>query len=71
MAASAVIPFVLDKSGNSVTGQPFDQYNRTNAGDPTGSITPLYAGERILDTTNGTLYQALGLLSSTWVQITI
>lgn len=70
MAASAPIPFVLDKSGNSVTSKPFDQYNRTNAGDPTGSITPEYAGERILDTTNGTLYQALGLVNSTWVQIT-
>jgi len=50
---------------------PFDQYNRTNAGDPTGSVTPQYAGERILDTTNGTLYQALGTANSTWVQITI
>lgn len=63
--------FVADKSGNNPTDKPFDHYNRTNAGDPTGSLTPQYAGERVLDTTNGVLYQALGVANSTWVQITI
>ena len=62
---------VADKSNNNPTDKPWDHYNRTNAGDPTGSVTPQYAGERVLDTTNGTLYQALGTVSNTWVQITI
>lgn len=63
--------FTADLSTNVPTDKPFDQYNRSNAGDPTGSVTPQYAGERMLDTTNGTLYQALGTLSSSWVQITV
>lgn len=71
MAASLPIDFVKDLSGNNVQSAPFDKHNRTNAGDPTGSITPAYAGERILDITNGTLYQALGTSSNSWVQITI
>ena len=63
--------FVADKSGNSPTDKPFDHYNRSNAGDPTGVITPQYAGERLLDTTNGTLYQALGVVAGSWVQLTV
>lgn len=68
---SSVMTFVYNKGGDNVQDKPFDQYNRTNAGDPTGSVTPQYAGERILDTTNGTLYQALGAASSSWVQLTV
>lgn len=63
--------FTADLSGNNPTDKPFDQYNRTNAGDPTGSLTPQYAGERVVDITNGTLYQALGTTSNTWVQVTV
>lgn len=62
---------VANLSGNTPLDKPWDHYNRTNAGDPTGSVTPQYAGERILDTTNGTLYQALGTANSTWVQLTV
>jgi len=62
--------WVIDKSGANPTDKPFDQYNRTNAGSPLGSVTPQYAGERVLDTTNGVLYEALGVTNSTWVQVT-
>lgn len=61
--------WVADKSGANQTDRPYDHYNRTNAGDPTNTLAPSFAGERVMDTTNGTLYQALGTVSSTWVVV--
>lgn len=45
-------------------------YNRTNAGEPNGSITPLFLGEMILDTTNNILWKSLSLANSSWVALT-
>jgi hypothetical protein len=44
--------------------------NRTNAGEPNGSLTPQFAGEIVLDTTNNALWKAVGTLSNTWVTLT-
>jgi hypothetical protein len=49
--------------------------NRTNAGEPNGSITPQFAGEIILDTTNNCLWKAdplpsAGLTNNCWVALT-
>jgi hypothetical protein len=57
---------VADKSGNNPTDKPFTHYNRTNAGTPQATLVPQYAGERVLDITNGIMYQAVGLTNNTW-----
>lgn len=55
-------------------GYPIDRnycsYNRTNAGEPNGSITPQYVDEMILDTTNNILWKALSTANSSWVALT-
>lgn len=45
-------------------------YNRTNAGEPNGSVTPLFVGEMILDTTNNILWKSLSAANSSWVALT-
>lgn len=47
---------------------PFKHYNRTTATPPIGALTPLYAGERVLDTVLGKQHMALGTTSATWVE---
>lgn len=60
-----------DLSSNVQTDVPFNYPNRTNAGEPNGSITPLYAGEIMLDTTNNCLWKGLNTTSNTsWVALT-
>ena len=49
--------------------------NRGNAGEPNGVLTPLYAGEIILDITNNCLWKSCplagGILSNqSWVALT-
>lgn len=63
--------WVPEKSAQGFVDKPFKHYNRTNAGSPQNSVTPQYAGERILDTTNGKQYQALGPTNSTWVEAVV
>lgn len=53
-----------------VTDDPLTDYNRENAGDPQGSVTPEYKGEIILDTTNGAYYVATDLTSDSWIPAT-
>lgn len=45
-------------------------YSRTNAGEPNGSLTPAFAGEIVLDTTNNAVWKALGTGNTTWVALT-
>lgn len=63
---------IVANKGN--TGEPIDPTycgaNRTNAGEPNGTITPVYAGEMILDTTNNILWKSLSLANSSWVALT-
>lgn len=70
LAWRSAMTFVTDRSGNTPTDKPFDHYNRTNAGEPNGSVTPQYAGERILDTTNNCIWEAQGVANNTWVALT-
>lgn len=44
--------------------------NRTNGGEPNGSLTPEYAGELVLDTTNSTMWKAIGLTNTSWIMMT-
>lgn len=48
----------------------YDSYNRTNAGEPNGTITPAFVGETILDTTNNILWKSLSLANNSWVALT-
>jgi len=57
---------VADLSGIATLDKPLTTENRSNAGTPLASVTPQFAGEIILDTTNGKLYQAQTLLNSGW-----
>lgn len=60
----------VDLSGNRVgVDYKLTSYNRTNAGDPNGSVTPLFSGEIILDTTNKKMWQAQGIANNTYVEI--
>ncbi|HEY6019543.1 MAG TPA: hypothetical protein VIY48_06470 [Candidatus Paceibacterota bacterium] len=45
-------------------------YNRTLAGEPNGSTTPLFVDEMILDTTRNILWKALSLSNNSWVALT-
>lgn len=62
---------VADLSGNNpIVDKSFVSYNRVNAGEPNGSVTPQYAGEIVLDTTNNALWKAMGVANNTWVALT-
>jgi hypothetical protein len=65
---------VADLSGNSGQSGAQDKsyctQNRSNAGDPNGSLTPQYTGEIVLDTTNKKRWVARSLLNTGWVSVT-
>ena len=42
---------------------------RTNAGSPSGSLTPYFVGEEVLDTTNTIWYKATGTGNTNWVAL--
>ena len=62
-AADAGLPTNVDRS--------YVHFNRTSAGTPLGTLTPLYSGEVVLDTTNGDYYYAAGQSSAGWVPCVI
>ena len=43
------------------------KYNRENAGNPNGSLTPQFSGEIVLDTTYQVLWQAQDTSNNSWV----
>lgn len=61
---------VADLSGNSPLDKSFCHPNRSNAGEPNGSLTPQYAGEVVLDTTNNALWKAILTTNTSWVMLT-
>ena len=65
---------VVDVGGNSVIGSATDNKlckpNRTNAGTPSGSLTPRYAGELVYDTTNAATYRGVNTSANTsWEKV--
>lgn len=60
----------LARVGDPVVDKSFQVFNRTNAGNPNtvGPLTPLYAGELVLDTTNNVYWFATDLVATHWVQ---
>lgn len=62
---------VRDLSNNNPTDKSFNFQNRTNAGEPNVTpLTPQYAGEIVLDTTNNCLWKALSTTNNSWVALT-
>lgn len=62
---------VKDLSGNGSPAEvSFTSYKRTNAGEPNSSLTPTFAGEIVLDTTNNRLWKAMGTANNTLVALT-
>lgn len=59
---------VIDK-GNPLADLDYSLvgHNRTGAGSPNGSVTPLFKGDRYLDTTNKVVWLAKGLANTDWV----
>jgi len=56
--------------GPTGTWEPFGQAgHRESSGDPTGSVTPNFVGEEVLDTNNDTWYKSTGTGSSDWTAI--
>lgn len=55
---------------NPIVDPEYCTYNRTNAGEPNGSLTPEFVGELVLDTTNNILWKALSSANSSWVALT-
>jgi hypothetical protein len=57
-----------------IPGQPIDpnycSFNRSNAGEPNGVLTPQYVDEMVLDTTGNILWKALSLANNSWVALT-
>lgn len=58
----------VDLSGNSPFGldNKLSHPNRSNAGSPEGSLTPLYPGELVLDTTNFRVWRGYGTGTDGW-----
>lgn len=61
---------VANKNGTEPLDKSFCFYNRTNAGEPNGVLTPAFAGEIVLDTNNNCLWRAVGVTNNTWVAST-
>lgn len=56
-------------AANKANGQidkSFCTPNRTNAGDPNGTLTPEYGGEIVFDETNNIRWKASGAGNHTW-----
>lgn len=68
MATVANLAFV--GNSNFPIDMPLCLHNRTNAGEPNGSLTPTAAGEIVLDTTNNALWKAVGITNTSWVTLT-
>lgn len=63
----AIVP---DLSGNNPTDKSYTTPNRSYAGEPNAALTPEYAGELVLDTTNNTIWKAIGVTNDSWVMLT-
>lgn len=62
---------VVEKSKRTPVDKKFAEPNRKNSGTPIGTLTPLYKGEMVIDSTTGTIYYALGLTNSDWALASI
>jgi len=66
----AIVGNLAEGASSPAKDKSFTSYNRTNAGSPNATLTPLFSGEIVLDTTNHSLWKAMGLTNNTWVALT-
>lgn len=59
----AIVP---NKGMASAVDKKYATPNRTNAGTPIGSVTPLYPNELVFDSTNVRYYKAIGKTNADW-----
>lgn len=59
----------LARPGEAVD-KPLTTHNRVTTADPNGALTPQFAGEIVLDTTNQCYWKAMGVVNNTWVALT-
>ena len=64
----AIVPNLARQTG--FKDQNFCSHSRENAGEPNGVLTPAFAGEIVLDTTNNCYWKAVGITNTSWVAIT-
>lgn len=60
---------IIKVTGSTVPGmtdRKLARTNRANAGSPVGSLTPLYVGEIVNDTTNRLSWSAIGPTNNDW-----
>ena len=68
---------VADLSGNFTVDNPTgvdvrtSSVNRRNAGTPTGTLTPRYAGEIVHDTTSNQLFMGTGTTNTDWTPVLV
>lgn len=66
---------VANLDGGRVSGadrfvdSPLTKFNRENAGNPNGALTPQFVGEIIFDTTNDLRWRAADATNSNWYQL--
>jgi hypothetical protein len=60
---------VRERSGFTPVDKKYAHPNRTNAGTPIGSLTPLYANELVLDTTNSRYFKGVGTTNNDWLPV--
>lgn len=60
---------VANKADGGTGGidKPLTTHNRVTAADPNGALTPQFAGEIVLDTTNKKRWRAVNLANTSWV----
>lgn len=58
---------VVNKAVVAPLDNPYCSPNRVTAADPNGALTPAYAGEIVLDTTNKKLWVANSLVNTSWI----
>lgn len=65
----AIVRNLADGYGG-VVDKSFTSPNRSNTGEPNGALTPEFAGEIVLDTTNNRLWKAMNLSATSWIALT-
>ncbi len=61
---------VANLAGTTPLDKSYCHPNRTGAGEPNTGVTPEFAGEVYLDTTNNALWKAITLSNASWVMLT-
>ena len=64
----AIVP---NKGMSTPVDKKYATPNRTNAGAPVGSLTPLYPNELVFDSTNTRYYKGIGRTNNDWQYVVL